>query len=288
MSVYKSIRIYGEMIKFSHTVFALPFALSSVALASREHLPAFEQIFWILMAMVGARSAAMGFNRLVDHSFDALNPRTQSRALPRGFVSKKEVGLFIVFFSLLFIFSAYRLNRLCFLLSPVVLFLVFFYSYTKRFTWTSHFFLGAAIGIAPSAAWLALTGSLDRIPLLLTLAVLTWIAGFDILYACQDYEFDITHGLYSIPQRFGISNALFLARVLHGVTFLCFFAVGLLSHRQLIYGIGLSVIAGLLIYEHWLIKPEDLSKIDLAFFKVNGMISILFFLITLADVVIYG
>lgn len=288
MSVYKSIRIYGEMIKFSHTIFALPFALSSVVLASREHQPTFEQIFWILMAMVGARSAAMGFNRLVDHPLDALNPRTQNRALPQGLVSKKEVGLFIIFFSLLFVFSAYQLNYLCFLLSPVVLLLMFFYSYTKRFTWASHFFLGIAIGIAPSAAWLALTGSLDRVPLLLTLAVLTWIAGFDILYACQDYQFDITQGLYSIPQRFGIPKALLLARALHLVTFLCFFALGFLAHRHLIYGMGISVIAGLLFYEHGLIKPEDLSKINLAFFKVNGMISILFFLITLADVAIYG
>jgi 4-hydroxybenzoate polyprenyltransferase len=173
------------------------------------------------------------------------------------------------------------------LLSPVVLFITFFYSYTKRFTWTSHFFLGVAIGIAPSAAWIAVMGRLDVIPVLITLAVLTWIGGFDILYACQDYQFDTTHGLYSIPQRFGIRRALYIARILHVITFSCFFIVGFLSDLHLIYGIGISTIAGLLIYEHRLIHPEDLSKINLAFFNVNGIISALFFLITLTDVLVY-
>lgn len=284
MSFFKSLFTYGEMIKFSHTVFALPFALSSVVLASREHLVTFQQIIWILIAMVAARSAAMGFNRLVDHRLDALNPRTQNRALPQGLVSRQEVGRFIIFFSFLFIFSAYQLNRLCLLLSPLVLFLIFFYSYTKRFTWTSHLFLGIAIGIAPTAAWLAVTGGLHSIPILLSLAVLTWIAGFDILYACQDYWFDTTHRLYSIPQRFGIRKALYLARLLHIITFLCFFTVGFLSHLGFIYQAGMLIVAGLLIYEHQLIKPEDLSKINLAFFNINGIISVLFFLITLIDV----
>jgi len=287
MSIFKSLVTYGEMIKFSHTVFALPFALSSVALASREYPVTLKQVFWILVAMVGARSAAMGFNRLVDRPWDALNPRTRNRALPQGRVSRKEVVLFVSFFSFLFIFSAYQLNPLCFLLSPLALFLTFFYSYTKRFTWTSHLFLGAAIGVAPTAAWLAVTGGVHIIPILLSLAVLTWIAGFDVLYACQDYQFDVAHRLYSIPQRFGVRNALYIARALHGGTLLCFFAVGLLSDLHLIYGTGMLAVAGLLLYEHRLIKPEDLSKINLAFFNVNGIISILFFLITLADIFVY-
>jgi 4-hydroxybenzoate polyprenyltransferase len=274
------------MIKFSHSVFALPFALASVALATVDHALSWTQVFWIVVAMVGARSAAMGFNRLVDRDVDALNPRTKFRELPSGVITPGTVRLFILGASLLFMFAAYNLNRLCFLLSPVALIIVFLYSYMKRYTWASHFILGLSLGIAPAGAWIAVTGTLDPAPMLLTLTVLTWVAGFDIIYACQDFEFDVSHGLFSLPQRLGVSRALTLSRVLHVLTVAGMLSIALAFDLSVVYLIGVGLVTGFLIYEHTLVRSDDLSRINVAFFTANGLISLVYFFFTLGDVLI--
>ena len=275
---------YGRMIKFSHSVFALPFAFSGAALAALEGDISWVQVFWIAVAMVGARSAAMGFNRLVDRDMDAANPRTAARELPRGRISPGAVRALIAVSSAALILAAWRLNPLCFALSPVALGIVLFYSYTKRFTWATQFFLGLALSVAPIGAWIAVTGSLDPAILLLAGAVLAWVSGFDIIYACQDVAFDRGHGIYSIPQRFGVPRGLVIARVLHAVSFLLMCAVGVRFGMGVIYAAGLVAVAGLMLYEHFLVKPDDFSKLGVAFMNVNAAISSVFFAFTLGDV----
>lgn len=284
--LFYSIRTFGSLIKFSHTIFALPFALISLVLASYEipfSLIFGEKLLWIVLAMVGARSAAMGFNRVVDADFDKKNPRTSSREIPAGKISVQTAWIFIVLASALFVFSAWMLNELCFYLSPVALSVIFFYSLTKRFTWAAHLFLGLGIGLAPVGAWLAITGEFDLVPILLGFAVTSWIAGFDIIYACQDVDFDRNVSLKSIPVRFGVENSLFFARMLHGVMVLLMLAVGLLVPSGWIYFAGMITLVVLLTIEHRLVNPNDLSKINIAFFHLNSAISVVLFFFVLTD-----
>ncbi|QWR77409.1 UbiA family prenyltransferase [Candidatus Magnetomonas plexicatena] len=282
MHTLKRTGLYLSMIKFSHSVFALPFAFTSGVLASGG-IPSGRQILWITVAMISARSAAMGLNRIADRKIDALNPRTKNREIPAGVVKLTEATVFTALFSALFVLSAYMLNPLCFKLSPLVLAVLFFYSYTKRFTWSSHLFLGIAISGAPLGAWIAIRGDVSISILPLVFAVVFWLAGFDILYALQDVNFDKTHGLYSIPQRFGIKKAITLSRVFHLFTFILLALTGVFFNMGIFYFIGIAVVAVLLIYEHLLVKPDDLSKLDMAFFNINGYISVTVFVFVLIE-----
>ena len=262
------------MIKFSHTLFALPFAFSSAILAWSRVPVSLNDIFWILAAMAGARSAAMGFNRITDVRFDTKNLRTSEREIPAGKISLTSAKIFVAFFSSVFIFSSAMLGKLCFYLSFPVIVILFSYSYTKRFTWLSHIYLGFAISLAPAGAWIAITGSFSWSILLLSLALMTYIAGFDILYACQDMEFDKKEGLFSIPARFGIKKALRLSEILHVFSFVFFFLIHTAFDRNIAYLITVFVIGFLFIVEHQLVKPDDLKNLNIAFFHVNSLISI--------------
>jgi len=270
-----------EMIKFEHSVFALPFALTGALLAARATAhgwPTLRQIVWIIVAMVSARTAAMTMNRIADLRYDKENPRTKMRALATGALSISFARMFTTAAVALFFLAAWQLNLLALKLAPVALAALFFYSYTKRFTSWSHLFLGFALGISPAAAWIAITGSLDWRMLILCTAVTLWVGGFDVLYACQDVEFDKEAGLYSVPRRFGIANALWIARVMHlGVVILLSWLAASFGLPWLAWA-GIVVVAGLLGYEHTLVKADDLSKLNAAFFTVNGYISILFLL----------
>ena len=283
--VLSKIKIILEMIKFEHTIFALPFAFTG-ALLALDGLPSLEQVIWIIAAMVGARSAAMGFNRWADRDIDSENPRTKTRALPLGLVTPAQVLAFIVVSSGLLVLAAYMLNPLSFMLAPVALAIVFFYSYTKRFTFLSHAFLGLAISGAPMGAWIAVTGRFEFPALVLGVAVLFWLVGFDILYALQDLEFDRKAGLHSVPQRFGVRTSLLISRTAHLVTMLCLFWVYVLLPVGLVYLLGVLVAMGLIIYEHSLVKESDLSKLNIAFFNMNGYISVTIFIFTLLDVLL--
>ncbi len=279
------VRVTLEMIKFEHSVFALPFALTGAVLAVRGW-PAWRQVFWIVVAMVGARSAAMTFNRIADWKLDALNPRTKSRALPTG-----QIGLgFAVLFTLvscgLLVVAAHQLNPLAFKLSPVAIAILLSYSFTKRFTLLSHLILGLCLGMSPPAAWIALRGELSVSVLLLGAAVMLWVAGFDIIYACQDVEFDHTLGLHSLPRRYGIRAALYSSAALHVVMLALLVAVMRMENLGWIAALGLLAVAALLAYEHALVKPSDLSRVNAAFFTVNGYISLLFFFTWAADVLL--
>lgn len=274
------------MIKWEHSVFALPFALTAAMLAARGW-PQPRQLGWIIVAMVAARSAAMAFNRLADHSIDAANPRTRTRALPAGILSREFVAGFVIFFCVLFVFAAAQLNRLSLWLSPVALAIVLGYSYTKRFTRWSHIVLGFALGIAPAAAWIAVRGSLDVRILLLTAAVTFWVAGFDVLYSCQDYAFDCSAGLYSLPRTFGIPTALLLARAFHFAMLALLVALVVAFHLGAIASIGVALAAALLAWEHSLVKATDLSRLNAAFFTMNGVISIVLFVFVAADILVY-
>ena len=261
-------------IKFQHTVFALPFAVMSAFIAAGG-MPEAEKMMWIVICMVGARSAAMAFNRIVDARFDVNNPRTQNRALPSGRVDMKNYWLFLIASSALFVFAAGMLNNLALYLSPVALVIVFFYSLTKRFTAYSHFWLGLAISIAPVGAWVAIREEISFVSLLLGAAVVFWLIGFDILYSCMDVEFDRESNLNSIPQKFGVENALRIAFASHGLMIVLLFALlQPVNELGILYGAGVVIVAGLLIYEHSLVRPDDLSKINMAFFNVNGIISV--------------
>jgi 4-hydroxybenzoate polyprenyltransferase len=272
-----------EMIKIEHTIFALPFAFMGALLAARG-LPTARQAFFIGLAMVGARSAAMAFNRLVDRRYDALNPRTANRALPQGLISRRDTIIFISASALLLFYAASRLNFLSLLLSPLALAVIFFYSYTKRFTWASHLVLGGSLAIAPTAGWIAVRGDVQILPLLLSLAVLLWVAGFDILYALQDEEFDRRVGLYSLPSRFGRVPAMRLAAWLHFGAGLGFILVGWLADLGAVY-FGAAVLAALLlVVEHLLLSPRDLSCLNHAFFTLNGLIGIILGVATLFSV----
>jgi 4-hydroxybenzoate polyprenyltransferase len=283
MPVFQNLRVTLEMIKWEHSVFALPFALCGAMLAA-SGLPAAHQLVWIVIAMLAARSAAMAFNRLADTAIDGANPRTRTRALPAGQLSPTFVASFVVVSCTIFILAASQLNRLTLWLSPIALAVLLCYSYTKRFTRFSHLVLGFALGIAPAAAWIAVRGSLDPRILLLTAAVTFWVAGFDILYACQDFDFDRDAGLHSIPRHIGIAPALWIARGFHLVMLL--FLVALLPA----FGLGKLAFAGviavmlLLLYEHSLVKRDDLSKLNAAFFTMNGIISVVFLLFVAADI----
>jgi 4-hydroxybenzoate polyprenyltransferase len=272
------IRVYGRMIKFSHTVFALPFALAAVVLAHRHHPVTWWHFGWILAAMVGARSAAMGFNRLVDAGYDGENPRTADREIPSGRLSRRAAQVFVTLSSALFVLSAGMLGRLCLVLSVPVLAVLFLYSYTKRFTAMSHLYLGFAISLSPLGAWIAVTGRFSPEILVLCMALMTYIAGFDILYACQDLEFDRRAGLFSIPARLGPRAAFHIAALLHGAAFCFFFLVHLVFDMGPVYLAGVAAIGGLLVLEHRLVRPHDLERIQAAFFNVNSAISIVLFL----------
>jgi len=270
------------MIKWEHSVFALPFALCGAMLAAGGW-PSFHQLLWIVIAMVAARSAAMSFNRLADASIDAANPRTQTRALPAGILTHGFVRSFVLFSAALFLLDAWELNRLAFLLSPVALAVLLLYSYTKRFTRWSHVVLGFALGIAPAAAWIAVRGSLDGRILLLTAAVTFWVAGFDVLYACQDLDFDRSAGLHSIPRYCGVGRSLWIARLFHALMLALLlllvwaFALGAIA----ITGVGAVLL--LIAYEHSLVSKDDLSKLNAAFFAMNGVISVVFFVFVALD-----
>lgn len=266
-----------EMIKFEHTLFALPFAFLGAVLAANG-LPSWWQILWITMAMVGARSAAMTFNRIVDRNIDAQNPRTANRELPSGKLSVKFAWIFFAASVVLFLGSAYLLNWLAFALSPVALASILGYSYAKRFTSFAHLFLGWALAISPTAAWIAVRGAIDsEIPLLLSLVVFMWTAGFDVLYACQDYEFDRKAGLRSVPARFGIRNSLWIARLFHLQAFLTLVLLYLDAGLGWPALVGVIVVGILLIYQHTLVKPDDLSRMNAAFFTTNAFVSVILF-----------
>ncbi len=285
VSLARNLRVTLEMIKWEHSIFALPFALCGAMLAA-DGWPSPRQVFWIVVAMITARSAAMAFNRLADASMDAANPRTRTRALPARQLSSSFVTAFVLMASGLFVLAAWELNRLAFFLSPVALAIVLLYSYTKRFTRWSHLVLGLALGVAPAAAWIAVRGSLDPRILLLTAAVMFWVAGFDIFYSCQDFEFDIQYGLHSVPRYFGIAGALWVARLFHLIM------VALLVALLLKFALGKVALAGvviaaiLLIYEHSLVSPRDLSKLNAAFFTMNGVISFVLFVFVAADLLL--
>jgi len=272
-----------EMIKWEHSVFALPFALCGALLAARG-LPSTRQLFWIVVCMISARSAAMAFNRLADSEIDAANPRTRMRALPAGLLSCRFVALFVVVSCAVFVASAAMLNRLTLLLSPVALAVLLLYSYTKRFTRWSHLVLGFALGIAPAAAWIAVQGTLDIRILLLTLAVTFWVGGFDVLYACQDYEFDSQADLFSLPRSFGIPRALLIARVMHILMLLLLLTLLLVFGLGKLAFIGVATVGVLLLYEHSLVSSSDLSRMNAAFFTMNGVIAVVFLIFIAADV----
>jgi 4-hydroxybenzoate polyprenyltransferase len=276
------------MIRFEHSVFALPFALTGALLALRQSgftVPEWPRLLlWIVVAMVAARSAAMAFNRLVDAPIDARNPRTKNRHIPARLLSAKFGWGFVAISSFVFVLAARQLNMLCFWLSPMALTITFVYSFTKRFTSLSHLVLGFALGMAPAAAWIAIRGSLDWRILLLTAAVMLWTAGFDIIYSCQDFEFDSQEGLFSLPRVFGIAGALRIARVLHMGMIVCLLALVFALQLGALSFTGVLAVAGLLAYEHSLVKPNDLSRVDAAFFTMNGWVSVLFFCFWAADI----
>lgn len=276
------VKIFAEMIKFEHTIFALPFAYLGAFLAVGG-APTLSQFLWITLAMVGARTAAMSLNRIIDRHIDARNPRTATRAIPRGLLSVSEVWVYTLLSFLLMGYAAAQLNELCFKLMPIAIFFLVIYSYTKRFTWLCHLVLGIAIGLAPLGAWVAIRAAIELPGVVLGLAVATWIAGFDIIYACQDYEFDRTHGIYSIPARFGLAKALLVARVMHALTVVLLVLTGVLVAAGWIYYLGVLITVGILIKEHSLVSPRDLSKLDIAFFNMNGIIAVLMFAFTLLD-----
>jgi 4-hydroxybenzoate polyprenyltransferase len=283
--MFKKIKIILEMIKFEHTVFALPFAFTGALLAAHD-IPSWKTVLWITVAMVGARSAAMGFNRWADRKFDAENPRTKERALPKGLVTSRQVVVFTVVSSAVLVFAAAMLNPLAFALSPLALAIVFFYSYTKRFTFLAHAFLGLGISGAPLGAWIAVTGRLEAPALVLGAAVLFWLLGFDVLYALQDIDYDRKAGLHSIPQRFGIGRSLWIARLSHAVTMAALFWLSSLLSLGWYYLAGVLLSLALIVYEHSLVKKDDLSKLNFAFFNMNGYISVTIFLFTLLDVLV--
>jgi 4-hydroxybenzoate polyprenyltransferase len=286
VSLVAAIRSWGRMVKLSHTLFALPFALAGAALAAAQAGIGWRQVLWIVVAMTGARNAAMGFNRLADHVYDARNPRTANRELPSGELSRRSVWGATALLAAVFVFASFQLSPLCGWLSPAALAIVCGYSYTKRFTWASHLVLGLALALAPVAGWLAVSGGVSAAALLLGLAVLIWVAGFDVLYACQDVEFDRQEGLFSIPARFGLRPALALARLLHAGSLAALAGVGLVSGLHPVYWVGLAVIAGVLAWEHRLVRPDDLSRLDVAFFRMNGMISVIYLATILAAVLL--
>jgi len=280
---FKRISIFLEMIKVEHTLFALPFAYTGAMLVGKK-IPSGHDLIWITLAMLGARTAAMSLNRVIDRHIDARNPRTANRAIPRGLLSTLEVWFYVVIsFALLFV-SAYKLSPLAFKLFPVALAVLCFYPYTKRFTWTCHLILGAALGLAPLGAWIAISNRFDPAPLIMAVGVTFWVAGFDIIYACDDYDFDRANGIYSIPARFGIVNGLRVSAFFHMLALLLFLAVAWVLKLGIFYYTGMFLVAALLFYQHRLVKPGDLSRSGMAFFNLNAGLSGATFLFTLLDI----
>ncbi|MBB6735758.1 UbiA-like polyprenyltransferase [Cohnella zeiphila] len=285
----RKIKVFLEMIKIEHTMFALPFAYVGTilgAVTENHHLPSWAQCGWILMAMVGARSAAMGLNRVIDRAIDARNPRTEKRAIPAGLLKAGEVILFILASFALLFWAASQLSDLAMKLLPVAVFMTVFYSYTKRFTWLCHVVLGLTLGLAPLGGWVAVTGTISLPAIILYLTVAIWSAGFDIIYACQDIEIDRKEGLYSIPARFGIEKALRIARVMHALTIVGFALLLATTDLSWWYLAGTVVSAGLLIYEHRLVSPQDMSKLQAAFFTMNWVVSTVVLVFTFIDLVV--
>jgi len=281
---FRKLKIFLEMIKFEHTVFALPFAYSG-ALLTEKKIPALHDLFWITMAMVGARTAAMSLNRIIDRELDARNPRTAERALPKGLLKTGEVWVYIFISFLLLFYSSYQLSPLAFRLLPLAVLALLTYSYTKRFTWACHLVLGCVLGMAPLGSWIAITGEFHPAPVLLGAGVLFWVAGFDIIYACADYDFDIKEGIYSIPARFGIRRALYISAAFHAISPLFFLAAGLLLEMGALYLAGVVISVFILFYQHTLVKPDDLSRAGVAFFNLNGTLSVVMFAFTFLDIV---
>jgi 4-hydroxybenzoate polyprenyltransferase len=281
--MFTRLRTYLSFVRFSHSVFALPFALTGALLASRQNPVTWRQIVWIVICMVTARSAAMGFNRLVDARFDADNPRTSSREIPAGRMTSIEASVFVAAMSVVFIAAAAQLSWLCFALSPVALAVIFWYSLAKRYTWATQFFLGVAMAIAPVGGWLAAGGGAGWEPWLLGIAIALWVGGFDILYACQDVDVDRRQRLQSIPVRFGIETSLWISRAMHAGAIFCLGLLGAMAGLGVVYFDGVAAVAGLLVYEQSLVSATDLSRVKLAF-DLNGYVGILYFVITAISV----
>jgi len=275
----RKLTTYLSFVRFSHSVFALPFALTGALLAWRDHPFSWSQVAWIVVCMVSARSAAMGFNRLADARHDALNPRTKMRELPRGAMSRAEGTIFVIVSSAVFVYGSSRLNSICFLLSPVALAIVFWYSLAKRYTAYTQFFLGLAMAVAPVGGWIAAGGRGGAEPWLLGLAIGLWVGGFDILYACQDLDFDLVHGLRSIPARFGVSRSIQLSRVMHVAAVVSMVALGQVARLPALYLVGVAIVAILLTYEQSLVRDDDLSQVKKAF-DLNGYVGIVYFVAT--------
>ncbi|MHB9146714.1 MAG: UbiA-like polyprenyltransferase [Symbiobacteriia bacterium] len=276
--MFRNVRTFADLVKWEHTIFALPFAYAGAFLAARG-LPHWSVLGWITLAMFGGRTSAMAFNRLIDRVVDAKNPRTAGRPLPQGKISPVMVLVYALLATGLLVFAAARLNPLAVAFLPVVVPVLVLYSYMKRWTWLCHFWLGLSYFFVPFGGWVAVTGRLSLPPVVLGLAAGLWVAGFDLIYACQDYEFDKREGVLSVPARFGLATALTLARYVHFVTTLLLLWAGLLLGLGWIYWLGMALVAALLIYEHLLVSPRDLSRLDAAFFNVNGYISILYFIV---------
>lgn len=278
--------VIGKLIKFSHTIFSMPFVVMSAFLAEKG-MPSLRQFVIIIVALVSARSCAMAFNRLVDLRYDIDNPRTSDRAGLQQKIGRSNVWLFMIGCTIIFVLSAYALNGLSFVLSPVALGIILGYSYTKRFTSLSHLVLGLALAIAPVGAWIGIKGDVSIAPFIIALTVMLWVTGFDIIYACQDVEYDKSAGLYSLPKRFGIKNALRLSLASHVFAILALLSLTYFTDLHVVYFIGVCLIAGLLFYEHSIVKPDDLSRVNTAFFTVNGIVSLVFMGISLTDIFVF-
>lgn len=283
VKIINKLKEYGKLVMFSHTIFSLSFALVSMVLAAKG-LPEISTLIWILVCFMGARTGANAINRVIDAEIDARNPRTAGRQLPKGEIKKAEVIIFTSVCFLVMIFGAYKLNLICLVLSPIALFLMIIYSYCKRFTYLCHLVLGVTCACAPVGAWLAITGELSLIPLFMGAANTLWVAGFDIIYGSQDYDFDTANGLHSIPAKFGVANALKIARAFHVITLLCLVVVGVLVPQfGVIYFIGLLIIAGLFIAEYRIVSPTNLTNVNIASYSINQLVSIVLLVFGLLD-----
>ena len=285
MAIIQKTADYLKFIKFSHSVFAFPFAFTA-ALIAADGIPTVYQIFWITVAMISGRSGAMGMNRIIDRKIDALNPRTENREIPKGIIKTSEALFFTIISFAILLFTAYKLNPLCFKIAPFVIFVLFTYSFTKRFTWLCHVILGIALSLAPLCAWIAVKGTFDFRILPLCLAVMFWVAGFDVIYGLLDMEFDKKQGLYSIPKAFGIETSLWISRVFHLITIGLLLSLVPIFNLSNLYLIGVLIASGIMLYEHSLVKPTDLSKLNIAFFNMNGYISVTVFIFTLFNYLI--
>ncbi|MCF8011937.1 MAG: putative 4-hydroxybenzoate polyprenyltransferase [Clostridiales bacterium] len=285
LKALNKIKTFLNMIRFEHTLFALPFAYAGALLVEKK-IPSAHDVLWITAAMAGARTAAMALNRLIDRHIDALNPRTSGRALPRGMLSVVEVWVYVMLSFVVLFYAAMQLSPLAVKLFPVAVLVLWGYSYSKRFTWLCHVWLGAALGLAPLGSWIAISNQFNWEPLVLSAGVLFWVAGFDIIYACMDYEFDIVRGIHSIPARFGVKNALHTAAAFHLLAAALFFAAGVVLNLGIIYFAGVALALIILLYEHILVSPRNLDRVNVAFFNMNAILSVSLFVFTLLDIVV--